>query len=78
MDPRLLQAGLKQICAVRDGAYNAKISGISRNSDDSTFFIVLEADVRIKKSPSCVHHSGTYNNLDVDQATSCTIATAIC
>ena len=42
----------KQICAVRDGAHGAKISGISGNSDDGAFSIVL---------------SGTYDNLDADR-----------
>lgn len=42
----------KQICALRDGAHGAKISGISGNSVDGAFSIVL---------------SGTYDNLDADR-----------
>lgn len=42
----------KQICALRDGAHGAKVSGISGNSDDGAFSIVL---------------SGTYDNLDADR-----------
>ena len=42
----------KQICALRDGAHGAKISGISGNSSDGAFSIVL---------------SGTYDNLDADR-----------
>ena len=50
MGLQLLRPGLKQICMVRDGAYGIKISGILGNSDDSVFFIVLEADVRTKEN----------------------------
>lgn len=42
----------KQICALRDGAHGAKISGISGNSEHGAFSIVL---------------SGTYDNLDADR-----------
>lgn len=42
----------KQICALRDGAHGAKISGISGNSADGAFSIVL---------------SGLYDNLDADR-----------
>lgn len=42
----------KQICALRDGAHGAKISGISGNTTDGAYSIVL---------------SGTYDNLDADR-----------
>lgn len=42
----------KQICALRDGAHGAKISGISGNSTDGAYSIVL---------------SGSYDNLDADR-----------
>lgn len=42
----------KQICALRDGAHGAKVSGISGTSTDGAYSIVL---------------SGTYDNLDADR-----------
>ena len=68
----------KQICAIKNGAHGAKISGILGHSDNGVFLIVVQADGRTKESSSFVHYLGTYDNLNANRATFCTIVIGIC